>query len=163
QRAPGPPTSAIPPVTITVVSIDQAVLMALQRNPTIEEATAAIRHAVGVVEEARANLRPRVDATARFTIIAPIPTFTHTVPPTPAGGRASTVERPLGSPFSRVFHLGASYQAAPFTRLHDLRRSAQNSERATRGGYFVEQNELAYTVQTVYLQALRSNELIGVA
>lgn len=157
---PGPATPVVPEVRI--LSVDQAVQLALQRNPNVELAAAAIRRAQGVVAEARSSLLPRLDGNASFTLHGPNPSFSFAVPASP--GQPATVQSiSLGRTFSKDFSVNATYDPDPFGRLRSNKTAAKRSLNATRGGYFVEQNELVYSVQNVYLAALRAQELIGVA
>jgi outer membrane protein len=159
-----PETPGNPPAPpVLVLSIDEAVQTALRRNPTLEDASASIRRAQAVVQEARAFMRPRLDAQTGLTIQGPIPTFAITQPPTVPGGQARTQEVAFGQTFSRNLSVSGTFDPDPFGRLRANRRIAERSVNVARGSLFVTQNELVFSVQNVYLTALRARELIAVA
>lgn len=162
--APGAPTGPDAAAAETrLISLDAAVRQALQANPTLDEAEAAVRRARAVVDEARALQLPRLDGNARFTVQGPIPSFTFTTPPSAPGEQPRTQEISLGRTFTRNFSVGASYNPDPFGRLRANREGAQRNVNVARGGYYITQNELVFAVQSLYLQALRSRELIQVS
>jgi outer membrane protein TolC len=116
-----------------------------------------------VLDETRSYLLPRVDANATFTEQGPIPSFTFTSPSATPGEPARTEQIRLGNPFTRNISVGATYDPDPFGRLRANREAARRNVRVARGQYYTAQNELVYAVQSLYLQALRSQELISVA
>jgi outer membrane protein len=157
-----PSTPLLAPATTRTVTLDEAVRMALKQNPTLDEATAAIRRAEAAVAEARSFQLPRLDGDARFTYTEPIPTFTLTTPPTQPGEPALSRSIALGRPFTRDFSAAARYDPDPFGRLRAQTNIARRQVNVARGGLYVTQNELVYAVQNVYLAALRAHELVGV-
>lgn len=145
-----------------MISIDAAVQQALAQNPSLDQAEAVVRRARGAVDEARTLQLPRADAGATFTQQGPVPTFTFTQPAAP-GQPARSQEIQLVKPFTRNFQVGISYDPDPFGRLRANKEAARRSVNAARGQYYTAQNEVVYAVQSLYLQALRSKELIQVA
>jgi outer membrane protein TolC len=146
-----------------MLSLDQAVQIALQANPGLTEAQAAVRRAEAVVAEARSFQLPRLDGDAQFTLQGPIPEFTITTPsPTPG---APPVERtiPFGRTFTKNFSITGTFDPDPFGRLRANTRAARRQVNVSRGTLYTTRNELVFAVQNVYLAALRSQELINVA
>lgn len=157
------PTGTAPGTTSTrVLGLDEAVQLAVRQNPTLDEATAAIRRAEAVVAEVRSFQLPRFDANASLTIQGPIPVFTLTTPPTTPGGVARTETIPFGKTFTRNFSITGSYNPDPFGRIGSQREVARRQVNVARGGFFTTQNELVYAVQNVYLATLRAQELVRV-
>lgn len=149
------------PVT-RILSLDEAVQGAIRANPTLEDAEAAIRRARGVVAETRGLRMPRLDTTSNFQLQGPIPVFT-TVQPSPAGGPPITTSIPFGRTFTKTFNVTGSYNVDPFGRLRDNTLAARRDVEAVRASLFQTQNELVFSVQDVYLAALRARELIAVS
>lgn len=157
------PTGTAPGTTTTrLLGLDEAVQLAVRQNPSLEEATAAIRRAEAVVAEVRSFLLPRFDGNASLTVQGPIPVFTLTTPPTTPGGPSRTETIPFGKTFTRNFSLQGSYNPDPFGRIGNQREAARRQVNVARGSYFTAQNELVYAVQNVYLATLRAQELVGV-
>ena len=145
-----------------VLGLDEAVQLAVRQNPTLEEATAAIRRAEAVVAEVRSFQLPRFDGNASLTVQGPIPVFTLTTPPSTPGGVSRTETIPFGKTFTRNFSISGSYNPDPFGRIGSQREVARRQVNVARGGYFTAQNELVYAVQNVYLATLRAQELVRV-
>lgn len=145
-----------------VLSIDAAVQEALRRNPTLEDASAAIRRAQAVLAEARALSLPRLDGDARFTLQGPIPTFTFTQPSTMPGQPGRSQEISFGKPFTRSFSIAGTYEVDVVGRQRFSREAAGRGVNVARGAFYQTQNELVYAVQNIYIAALRARELIGV-
>lgn len=159
--AAGTPTTE-PAGEPTVLTLDQAVQLAIRENPTLDQAEAAVRRAEGVVAEARALQRPRLDGNAQFTLQGPIPSFVFTQPAEQPGQPARRQEIAFGRTFTKVFNIAGTYDVDLFGRRRDTRRAAERTLDATRGGLSVTHNELVFAVQNLYLAALRTQELIGV-
>ncbi len=153
---------AVPPIQPAPLTLDEAVRMALARNPSLEEAQAAIRRAQGGVAEAQALRNPRLDLEQRFTYQGPIPVFSFTTPA--AGGQpARTQEVQFGLPFTRNLNVTGSFDVDPFGRKRTAKQAASRGVEVVRAGFFQTQNELVYAVQNLYLAALRQQALIEVA
>lgn len=157
-----PPVMSAPEGTPMVLTLDQAVQLAIRENPTLDQAEAAVRRAEGVVAEARALQRPRLDGNAQFTVQGPIASFTFTQPAEQPGQPARRQEIAFGRTFTKVFNIAGTYDVDLFGRRRDTRRAAERNLDATRGGLSITQNELVFAVQNLYLAALRTQELIGV-
>ncbi len=145
------------------VSIDEAVQSALRLNPTVEQQQAAIRRAIGFLDETRVALRPTFFGNANFSLQGPIATFSITTPPTTPGGVASTQNIALGRVFTRGVTVSGSYSPDIFGSRLDNRTAARRDVFATRGGLYQVQNDLVFSVQNLYLAGLRNQELITVA
>jgi len=159
-QAQTPPAS--PAGTTRVLGLDEAVQLAIRQNPTLDEATAAIRRAEAVVAEVRSFQLPRLDGNARLTVQGPIPVFTFTSQPTTPGGPVRTQEIAFGKTFTRNFSISGTYDPDPFGRIRSQREIAQRQVNVSRGTYYSAQNELVFAVQNVYLSGLRAQELVGV-
>lgn len=167
--APGAPSPAgasgaplVPTPAVRMLSLDEAVQLALRQNPTLDEALAAIRRAEGVVGEARSFTLPHLTADGRFALQGPIPTFTLTSPPMQPGQPPQQQQISLGNTFTREVSASGTYDVDPFRRLRDQLRSAQHQVNVARGGLYTTQNELVYAVQNIYLAVLRARELVTV-
>jgi outer membrane protein TolC len=57
-----PRVAAQAPATIKAVTLDEAVQLALERNPTVAQAATTIARAEAILQQARSLLRPHVDA-----------------------------------------------------------------------------------------------------
>ena len=161
-QQPAATPAAVPAPATRVLGLDEAVRLALQQNPTLEDATVAIRRAEAVVAEVRSFQLPRFDGNAQFTVQGPIPVFSFTQQPTTPGGPTKTQEIAFGKTFTRNFAVKGSYNPDPFGRLGNQREAARRQVNVARGGYYTAQNELVYAVQNVYLAALRAQELVHV-
>jgi outer membrane protein TolC len=146
-----------------ILSLDDAVQTALRANPNLEDAEAAIRRAEAVVSEARALRMPRLDTDTRFQVQGPIPVFTTVTPATTPGGAPTTTSIPFGKTFTKTFNVIGSYNVDPFGVLRDNKHIAQRQVEVVRASLFQTQNDLVFSVQNVYLSALRAKELIGVS
>jgi outer membrane protein TolC len=144
------------------LTLDQAVLRAIQENPTIEEAQAAVRRADALVAEVRSFQLPRLDADARVMIQGPIPEFQITIPPEEPGGAPRQETIRFGQPLQRTLTITGSYTPDVFGRLGAQRQAARGTANVARGGLLAVQNELVFAVQNIYLAALRARELIQV-
>jgi outer membrane protein TolC len=163
QQPATPAPAAAPGTPATrVLALDEAVQLAIRQNPTLEEATAAVRRAEAVVAEVRSFQLPRLDGNAQFTVQGPIPTFMFTSPSTVPGQPGRTQEIAFGKTFTRNFSIAGSYNPDPFGRLGNQREAARRQVNVARGGYYTAQNELVFAVQNVYLTALRAQELVKV-
>jgi outer membrane protein TolC len=158
-ETPAPASASIVPTeNAQAVTLDEAVRTALRRNPSLEEAIAAVRRSEGAVAEARALRMPRLDVAQRFTVQGPIPSFSFA----PAPGQPPQ-EVKFGQEFTRNLNVTGSYDTDAFGRLRARREAAQHGVNVTRGAYYLAQNELVFAVQNVFFAALRSRELIKVA
>ncbi len=151
------PLPALEKLAPRKLSLDEAVLLALKQSPTLEQQLAAIRRAQGAYAEAKSLLQPRLDAGARFNIQGPIPTFNVQVSPT------RTEEIAFGKTFTKNFNLTGSYDLDVFHAKRNGITAAGRGVNVARGSLFLARNELVHTVQTIYLAAMRSKELITVA
>src|SRR5207244_2747718 len=122
-----------------------------------------IRRAQAVVSEARALQLPRLDGDAQFLLHGPNPVFTFTQPSSTPGTPGKQQQVQLGKTFTRSFSASATYDPDVFGRLRAGREIALRGVNVARGSLFLAQNELVFSVQNVYLAALRQRELIGVA
>jgi len=171
----GPTAATAPTRTLIRLTLDGAVQTALERNPSQEQAQAAIRRAEAVVAEARALQMPRLDAGLRLALQGPIPSFTFGGPAAgggAGGGNGGNGGQPgqpaqqqtirLGNTFTRTVDVGASYDIDPFGRLRINRSLARQNVNVARASFGLARNELVFGVQSVYLAALRAQELIAV-
>lgn len=146
-----------------LVTLDDAVRLALLQNPGLDEAAARVRRAEASVAEARASQRPRVDGGARFTLQGPNPSFVFTLPPTTPGGAPQRQEVTFGRTFTRSFNVTGSYDPDPYGALRAGRRSAEDLLRSQQRAAAAARNEIVYAVQNLYLAALRAGALVDVA
>jgi outer membrane protein TolC len=86
---------------VPTFTLDQAILTALQRNPTLLNAEQEIKRTKGVIIQVRAQALPQVNARAQFEWIDPnlsgariFGTNTTTTPGTTTGGAAALMESP---------------------------------------------------------------------
>src|SRR5947209_20063172 len=96
---------------VPTFTLDQAILTALQRNPTLLNAEQEIKRTRGVIIQVRAQVLPQVTARANYDwtdphlqgarIFGPSTTGTTTTPGTTTGGAASLIE-PLPSQVREV-------------------------------------------------------------
>src|SRR5262249_34632943 len=94
---------------IPTFTLDQAILTALQRNPTLLNAEQEIKRTRGVIIQVRAQALPQINANANFQwtdpnltaarILGNTSTTTGTTPTTPSAAAASRME---GVPSSHV-------------------------------------------------------------
>src|SRR6058998_4321465 len=86
---------------VPTFTLDQAILTALQQNPTLLNAEQEIKRTKGVIIQVRAQALPQVNARAEFEWIDPnltgariFGTNTTTTPGTTTGGAAALMESP---------------------------------------------------------------------
>jgi len=155
-RPEAPPQPAPSAPAQRLLTLPEALRIALEKNPTVRIAAQQVRRAGGQVTEARSALGPRLNANATHFRTGPIPTITL---PTSAGEESIQVGVPedtryqlsLSLPLDVSGGITAAATAASFNRL-------------AAGLIFaaVKQN-VALQVQEAYLAVLRAESLENVA
>jgi len=174
---------------VPTFTLDQAILTALQRNPTLLNAEQEIKRTKGVIIQVRAQALPQVNVNGRYDWTDPnlrsaqFQNTTATITGTTTGTAASIVD----SPASQVRDVQAMAKASPTpgvtnTQLSDISYSIQvtgtqlifngttyNQIRGTffqrDSAYFAFRNildQLLATVKTQFYQVVVNRELIKV-
>jgi outer membrane protein len=175
---------------IPTFTLDQAILMALQQNPTLLEAEQEIKRSKGVIIQVRAQALPQVNATAEFEWIDPNlsgarifgsstttgSTTGGTTPGTSTGSasignsRGSQVAAPSPTPSITATELSdVSYNISVLGRQLIFNGTTFNQIRGTffqrDGTYFAFRNtldQLIATVKTQFYQIIVNRELVKV-
>ena len=175
---------------IPTFTLDQAILTALQQNPTLLEAEQEIKRSKGVIIQVRAQALPQVNATAEFEWIDPNlsgarifgsstttgTTTGGTTPGTSTGSasignsRGSQVAAPSPTPSITATELSdVSYNISVLGRQLIFNGTTFNQIRGTffqrDGTYFAFRNtldQLIATVKTQFYQIIVNRELVKV-
>src|SRR5512133_3569625 len=115
---------------VPTFTLNQAILTALQRNPTLLNAEQEIKRTRGVIIQVRAQALPQINANANFQwtdpnltaarILGTTSTTTGTTPTTPSAAAASLIE---GLPSSQVGDVRAPLAAATPTPVRNVATS----------------------------------------
>jgi outer membrane protein len=172
---------------VPTFTLDQAILTALQQNPTLLEAEQEIKRTKGVIIQVRAQALPQVNATAQFEWIDPnlsgarifgsSTTTGGTTPGTSTGGasivnsqRGAQVAAPSPTPSVTATELSdVSYNISVLGRQLIFNGTTFNQIRGTffqrDGTYFAFRNtldQLIATVKTQFYQIIVNRELVKV-
>ncbi|NIM05813.1 MAG: TolC family protein [Armatimonadetes bacterium] len=142
--------------TVRLLSLEEAVSIALKNNPTVLIAEQQVRRAGGQVTEARSGLWPRLSASATHTRTGPISTVEI---PTPTGTEEIEISVPEATRYQLTLSLplDISGQIRAATSAASLNLLAQEFALAA-----VRQS-VALEVQEAYLGVLRAESLKSVA
>ena len=126
---------------VPTFTLDQAILTALQRNPTLLNAEQEIKRTKGVIIQVRAQALPQVNANANFQWVDPhlsgsriFGTSTNTGTGFTGGGAAATLMDGLPS------------------QIRDAQTQAQAAPTATPGVANIEQSDVSYAISVTGTQ-----------
>jgi outer membrane protein len=115
-------------------TLDQAILTALQRNPTLLIAEQEIKRTKGVIIEIRAQALPRVDASGSFEWIDPNLSGTRAFQGLPSGTSTTTTSG------------AASFVDSPLSQVRDARPLAAPSPTPVIN---IEQSDISYNISVL--------------
>ena len=130
---------------VPTFTLDQAILQALQRNPTLLNGEQEIKRTKGVIIQVRAQALPQVNVTANFDWTDPNLVNARTVSTT-AGVPIGT--RPTGTGAS------GSLVEAPRSQVGDARTFAAAAPTATPGVRNAELSDVSYSISVIGTQLI---------
>lgn len=151
------PASPAPTGPVLPLTFEDAIRLALQRNPGLRAAQENRQRAQDRVGEARASALPQVSASGSYTIQGPVTSFE--IP----GENGTTESITLNPRATSRGLLSASLDTDLWGRQRSQRRIAQFGVRAADRVVDREENDLVFDVQSAYLETLRSQALVRVS
>src|SRR6266436_2661482 len=130
---------------VPTVTLDQAILQALQRNPTLLNGEQEIKRTKGVIIQVRAQALPQVNVTANFVWTDPNLVNARTVSTT-AGVPIGTTPTGTGASGSLV--------EAPRSQVGDARTFAAAATTATPGVRNTELSDISYSISVIGTQLI---------
>jgi outer membrane protein len=129
---------------VPTFTLDQAILMSLQRNPTLLNAEQEIKRTKGVIIQVRAQALPQVTAQANFDWTDPNLVNARTV---------NTSENPIQSPIGTG--ASGSLLESPRSQVGDARTSAAAAApTATPGVRNTELSDISYSISVIGTQLI---------
>src|SRR6266496_4255551 len=130
---------------VPTFTLDQAILQALQRNPTLLNGEQEIKRTKGVIIQVRAQALPQVNVTANFDWTDPNLVNARTVSTT-AGVPIGTTPTGTGASGSLV--------EAPRSQVGDARTFAAAAPTATPGARNTELSDISYSISVIGTQLI---------
>jgi outer membrane protein len=140
-----------PPQPLT---LQAAVEFALAYHPSLQQAEGRVATAQGTMARARAQERPQVDLSTRYTYLNTVPSFALSADQPP-------VE--LGSPRTWLTNLVAQQMLLSGGRLEAVVRQTTSAERAAEANRLRARQQVAYGAESAYLMLAASEQAVGVA
>ena len=140
-----------PPQPLT---LEAAVEFALAHHPALQQAEGRVATAQGTMARARAQERPQLDLSSRYTYLNTVPSFA-----------ASPGEPPveLGSQRTWLTNLVAQQMLLSGGRLEAVVRQTASAERAAEANRLRARQQVAYGAESAYLMLAASEQAVVVA
>lgn len=139
-----------------VITLDEALKIALERNPGLRVSRDKVEAAQGKLEQAKSASRPQIDVTGAWTQQGPVTTFTI---PTPEGPRTIT----LGQSRSRTASLNLTQPLDLAGQIRAARRMARLGLDSAVHDLDRTANTLALDVYNAFYGVLRARDAVKVA
>ncbi len=147
----------------TILSLDECVLIALEKNKALAVAGERVREAEAGVGESRARLLPQLSTKATYTRldVAPYISLSEFPMPIPPGGNPGKIE--LGDDDN--YTIGLSVQQPLFTggKVRNGYRASKHMAEAERFRYRQAEADLVLNVRKAYYSLLKVREIEKVA
>src|SRR5438270_7645676 len=134
---------------VPTFTLDQAILMALQQNPTLLNAEQEIKRTKGVIIQVRAQALPQVNASAEFEWIDP-----HLSGARIFGTNTSTGTTTGGGTTSGTSTGAASVVDSPRSQVADTRGLAAAAPTATPGVANIQTSDVSYNISVLGSQLI---------
>ncbi|MBI4550804.1 MAG: TolC family protein [Candidatus Latescibacteria bacterium] len=145
-----------------VVTVDEAVRMALDASPILRSARRAVDAQEAIVSQARSGYYPRLATQTRYTWQSEVDPFLITVPAAGPGLPRSIQVSPV---VTNTYGVRAQVQQAVFTagRIGHRVEAARSQTDATRARYDQTKSDFVFRVRQVYWEGVRAAELLRLA
>ena len=130
---------------VPTFTLDQAILQALQRNPTLLNGEQEIKRTKGVIIQVRAQALPQVNVTANFDWTHPNLVNARTV--------STTAGVPIGTTSTGTGASGSLVEA-PRSQVGDARTFAAAAPTATPGARNTELSDISYSISVIGTQLI---------
>jgi outer membrane protein TolC len=131
---------------VPTFTLDQAILQALQRNPTLLNAEQEIKRTKGVIIQVRAQALPQVNVNANFDWTDPNLVNARTV--------STTAGVPIGGTTPTGTGASGSLVEAPQSQVGDARTFAAAAPTATPGVRNTELSDISYSISVIGSQLI---------
>jgi outer membrane protein len=149
--------AAIDPTPPRVLTLSQAVDLALRQQPTIRQARASTEAASGRVAQAEAGYMPQLAGTASYM------RTTSNFAPRPGANPTLAPGRKSGATYDFFnFGVNASQLIYDFGQTPGRTRAAEANREAARASEQTTESQVVLNVRRAYFQALAQEDLVGV-